>query len=91
MTQMDKIIKILNHYGAEQQKLKAAEELTELQEIILKDVNKGQPPVGILGEIADVRIMLTQLEIIYEVDPWDLRDAIDYKLDRTMMRMEGEE
>lgn len=82
-------IEILEHYGPENQKIKAAEELAELLEAIMKDISKGTA-AGILGEVADVYIMLTQLELIYSLDPDDLRAAIEYKLDRQISRMSQE-
>lgn len=83
---IEKIIEILEHYGHEAQKLKAVEELTELSEKIIKEVNKGTD-TGIGDEIADVFIMLTQLELIYDIDPFETRERIEYKLDRQIERI----
>jgi len=84
-----KNVTILEHYGKEHQKLKTLEELAELQEAILHDINKGKP-FGILGELADVYIMLDQLQLIYEIDPDDLNAAIEYKQDRQLGRIRDE-
>ena len=81
-----KVITILETYGHDKQKLKALEELAELAEAVLKEVNKGDGK-GIAEEIADVYIMLAQLELIYMVDPDDLREMVDYKLDRQLKRI----
>ena len=86
---IDKIIQILEFYGHEAQKLKAVEELTELSEKVIKEINKGED-TGIYDEIADVYIMLTQLELIYDVDPAETRERIEYKLDRQIARINGE-
>lgn len=80
------VIDVVHFYGAENQKLKACEELCELQEAILKDVNKHIDS-GVVEEIADVYIMLSQLEIIYDIDNSDLVEMIAYKLDRQRERM----
>ena len=80
------VIDVVHFYGTENQKLKACEELCELQESILKDVNKHIDS-GVVEEIADVYIMLSQLEIIYDVDNSDLVEMIEYKLDRQRERM----
>ena len=80
------VIDIIHFYGSENQKLKACEELCELQEAILKEVNK-QIDSGIVEELADVYIMLSQLEVIYDIDNDDLVEMIAYKLDRQRERM----
>lgn len=81
--------KILQHYGMSKQKLKAVEELTELSEKIVKDINKGECD-GISEEVADVYIMLAQLEIIYDIQPIILRNIIKEKLERQEKRMAKE-
>lgn len=82
------VIEIVHEYGDGNQKLKACEELCELQEAILKDVNKHIDS-GVVEEIADVYIMLAQLEVIYDVDVLDLFEMIQYKLDRQRERMKA--
>ena len=84
-----KTVTILEHYGKEHQKLKTLEELAELQEAILHDINKGKP-FGVLEELADVYIMLDQLQLIYEIDPDDLNAAIEFKQDRQLKRIQDE-
>ena len=82
------VIDVVHFYGSENQKLKACEELCELQEAILKDVNKHIDS-GVVEEIADVYIMLAQLEVIYDIDIIDLYDVISYKLNRQRERMKA--
>lgn len=86
----DKTIKIIEHYGSGYQRYKAAEELSELQTLILQDANKnGKVPINrMIEEIADVYVMLRQLEIIYEIDSRDIEPVIEAKIDRTLNRME---
>ena len=88
----DKKMKIIEYYGENHQRFKAAEELSELQTLILQDANKnGKVPINrIIEEIADVYIMLSQLKIIYGIDGRDIEPFIDWKLDRTLKRIEGE-
>lgn len=78
--------RIIEYYGSENQKLKALEELSELQAEILKEINKGTTS-GLPGEIADVYIMLKQLMLIYEIDPGILNDMIEIKIKRQLQRM----
>ena len=95
MTEIDResIQKILNHYGMEHQSLKCAEEMAELQVLILQDANsdyKKVPIVDIVEEIADVYIMLEQVKLIYHITDDDIKRIVDYKLKRTFFRMENE-
>ena len=60
----EKAVKIVEHYGELHQMYKAVEELSELQTVIVQEANEnGKIPVGkIIEEIADVYVMLAQLE-----------------------------
>ncbi|MBO5917379.1 MAG: hypothetical protein J6Q14_01260 [Oscillospiraceae bacterium] len=63
----------IDKYGSACQMVKAIEELAELIQAIAKDVD----PDNIAEEMADVRIMLDQLEIIFvnseAVRRWELK------------------
>lgn len=85
----DKALSIIDHYGNRHQMFKCAEEMSELQTLVLQDANQnGKVPISrITEEIADVYIMLTQLELIYMLDSRDIQPIIDHKLDRTIRRM----
>ena len=88
---IDKVAQIVDHYGKAHQKIKTAEELSELQTVILQDLcdtNKNTRH-ELLEEIADVYVMLKQLEVIYEFDSRDINPIIEYKLERTLSRIEG--
>ena len=89
----EKAYEIVNTYGKQHQLYKAAEELSELQTLVLQDANEnGKVPVSrIAEEIADVYVMLKQLEIINFLDDRDIQPIIDYKLERTLHRIEFEE
>lgn len=89
----EKAYDIVNTYGKQHQLYKVAEELSELQTLVLQDANEnGKVPVSrIAEEIADVYVMLKQLEIINFLDDRDIQPIIDYKLDRTLHRIELEE
>lgn len=88
MVDKNKVGQIVQHYGTQAQKSKAIEELLELSEVLIKDVNKGKVVLDCLyEEMADVYIMLKQLMIIYSIDPDDLQQEIDRKIERTFDRM----
>ena len=56
----------IKKYGASAQKMKAIEECSELIQAVARDL-EGQPdPENIAEEIADVAIMLDQLQEIYQ-------------------------
>ena len=61
------------HYGSGAQQMKAIEELCEL----IRALARADDPDNIAEEMADVRIMLAQLEIMFgnraEVRAWELR------------------
>lgn len=89
---IDKLLKIIDHYGANHQRYKAAEELSELQTLILQDANKnGKVPLShIIEEIADVKVMVKQLELIYGIDSRDIDPIVNAKVDRTLNRIGDE-
>ena len=82
----EKAVAIVDKYGVHHQKVKAAEELSELMTLVLQDANsKDKVSIAhITEEIADVYIMLRQLEAIYFLDSRDLQPYIDFKLERTL-------
>ena len=65
--------KAIKHYGKGPQRDKAIEELSEL----IRALARCEDPENIAEEMADVRIMLAQLEIIFDnreaVKIWQLR------------------
>lgn len=89
----DKKMKIIEYYGENHQRFKAAEELSELQTLILQDANKNGkvPKSRIIEEIADVYVMLSQLKTIYQIDGRDIEPVIEYKVDRTLKEIKQNE
>lgn len=83
--------KAIASYGREHQMDKAVEELGEL----LTEVARYRQDVGrknaLVGEMADVTIMLEQLKIIAGISDEYLEDVISYKLGRLAGRMEAEQ
>lgn len=74
-------------YGRENQIHKTQEELSELNRALSRDRQGEREKKHIAEEIADVRIMCRQLEIIYGVED-DVAAQICYKLRRLMRRIE---
>lgn len=86
---IDKVAQIVGHYGKTHQKIKTAEELSELQTVVLQDLcdtNKNTRH-ELLEEVADVYVVLKELEVIYEFDDREINPIIEYKLERTLNRI----
>lgn len=87
--QHEKTMKILFTYGFEKQTARTVEELLELATLLqktrLKDKMNQELCIEICKEIADVKIMIEQLEVIY--DHLKIAETIDYKLDREIARI----
>ena len=66
MTRDEILKKALQHYGANLQLIVAIEEMSELTKELCK-VSRGEENIAhIAEEIADVRIMLDQMEILFD-------------------------
>lgn len=66
MTRDEILKKALQHYGANSQRIVAIEEMSELTKELCK-VSRGEENAAhIAEEIADARIMLDQLEIMFD-------------------------
>ena len=77
--------KIIKHYGPEHQRMKACEELAELQVEIFHGNKKK-----IVGELADVYIMLNQIMLINSIGQYEVLQEMGRKLKRTERRMKTE-
>ena len=76
---------IADYYGKEHQTIKAIEELAELIQALAKgDIE------NIKEEIADVRVMLEQIEYLYGISDDAITLRMCAKLWRQLERMEGE-
>lgn len=82
--------KAIEKYGADLQKQVAIEEMSELIKEICKDFRGTGNKERIIGEIADVQIMLSQLMIIYDFKDWELSGEMARKLARLSERLKGE-
>lgn len=82
--------KAIETYGADLQKRVAIEEMSELIKEICKDFRGAGNKERIIGEIADVQIMLSQLMIIYDFKDWELSGEMARKLARLSERLKGE-
>jgi NTP pyrophosphatase (non-canonical NTP hydrolase) len=101
VTTNQKIRYIANHYGYESQSRQCIEELAELIQAINKlwratqSKCKGVGKVDMISEaiqrvaeeIADVEIMIAQLQELLGIDDERVMGIVDMKLDREIMRI----
>lgn len=87
--QIKKLRCFIEFYGKENQIIKAVEECAELQQRLCNTFTKQANTSLIAEEIADVKIMLEQMQIIFncssEVENW-----VDFKIQRQIERMKNE-
>lgn len=80
---------IINEFGKERQCRQAMEECAELIQAINKAVRFPDDPVrrvDLMEEIADVKLMIIQLEEIFDIDWKDEIQMFKYKRDRLFRR-----
>lgn len=92
MEQRKDLEDIIKHYGREHQQLKAVEEMAELTQAIAKHLN-ADDPIGptlenVKEELADVKVMVDQLLIIYGED--NVLEIVKEKIERQKVRMLNE-
>ena len=98
----EQLLKIINHYGVNDQQRQLAEEVFELQEAItiyeLKNSVQYEMPLTELlatkehltEECADVIVMLLQFMLYYDIDTDELNKMIDQKIKRQLERIKNE-
>lgn len=79
---------IINNYGESKQKIKAIEEMSELQKELCKDILHKGKKENITEEMADVEIMLNQLKIIFDNEE-KVKEIIEEKIKRTKERIKN--
>lgn len=91
ISQKEQLQGIINHYGADHQKDKLFEEMAELQKEVCKEKDgKGDIP-HIAEELADVYIMLQQMQLIYGITDEQIEQVVQEKIERTLDVIEGED
>lgn len=80
---------IAMHYGMKAQSMQACEECAELIQAVSK-LTRGVTEMRILAlveEIADVRIMMSQLMLLFGIPEAEVSECIDEKLKRQLERI----
>ena len=83
--------KSIEYYGAESQLNVAIEEMSELTKEICKHKREKENRAAIVEEMADVFIMLANLQAIFGISERELNRIIVKKQKRLNNRMKGEE
>ena len=86
----EKVKKIADYYGWNNQLKQLAEECSELSVESSHSARKGTT-VKIIEEMADVMIMIEQVIYLAKIDKCDIEDCINYKINRQLKRIEEEE
>lgn len=80
---------IATHYGVEKQSMQTCEECGELITAVSK-LTRGETSARILSlieEIADVRIMMSQLMLLYGISDLEVTEVMQAKLERQLERI----
>ena len=80
----------IEKYGAEAQIDMAIEEMSELTKALLKKRRGKGSVIDITDEMADVRIMLKQLEMIFD-NKAEVEERAEYKVSRQKQRLKKED
>ncbi|MEG0306148.1 MAG: hypothetical protein RR612_11855 [Oscillospiraceae bacterium] len=87
MNRAELLQKAISTYGTNSQLDMAVEEMSELTKEICKRKKGKENRAEILEEIADVKIMLEQLKIIFCISDDDIERMVTSKLDRLRIRL----
>ena len=79
----------LDYHGRDQQLLKTAEELGELQQAIFKAMSDRLDWDNLVEEFGDVLIMLVQVKIALEISGAEISDWMRYKMQKNREKMQG--
>lgn len=85
---------IAEHYGKAKQRMQAVQELSELILVISRRADQKEDRQeyieSLIDEIADSKIMIEQLKHLYQISDFDIRQRIDFKLNRQLDRISQE-
>lgn len=84
-------LQIIEHFGEKAQIIKAIEELSELIKELAKIINGQGDICSLAEEMADVHVMLTQLQIIFDIDEYVIERIFSEKINRTLKRIKRSE
>lgn len=74
--------------GKPMQTVVAIEELSELQKELTKYIRGKGNKKDLTEELADALIMITQVQLMYHIPDEEIREVMDFKLNRLKERIE---
>ena len=86
----EKVKRIADHYGWNNQLRQLAEECSELSVEALHCIREREETERLSEEMVDVLIMIQQIIYFLRKDREELEEYADYKLDRQLKRIEQE-
>ena len=90
ISQKEQLQQIIDHYGHRSQKEMLFEEFAELQKEVCKELRNKGDKQHIAEELADVYVMLQQLQLMYGISDEKVELGVQKKIERTLDRIEGE-
>lgn len=87
----DVLRKVIAQNGGMYQMIIAMEEMSELTKELTKNIRGFENRDAIIEELADVHIVLMQLEIIHNIQFDELKAMLDKKMERLKERLEHNE
>lgn len=87
----DVLKKVIAQNGGMYQMIIAMEEMSELTKELTKNIRGFENRDAIIEELADVHIVLMQLEIIHNIQFDELKARLDKKMERLKERLEHNE
>lgn len=90
ISQKEQLQLFINYFGEKYQKVLLFEEMSELQKEICKDIRNKRNIEHIAEELADVYIMLQQMQLIYGITDEQIEQVVQEKIERTLDRIDGE-
>lgn len=82
----EKLQIIINKFGPNNQQTQAIQEMAELTQALTKNLTCKGNYSNIKEEIADVVVMIMQLQMIFNINDEELEKLVEAKVDRTLIR-----
>ena len=87
-----KLGRIRLHYGKKAEILKAIEEAKEyINELNCIEYNREPDTDRVLEEMADVYVTMEHIKSIFQINNYELKECMKYKINRQIKRMERNE
>lgn len=86
---IEKYLRIFYFYKPDAQKIQAIQEFSELIQALTKDINNQGSRENLIEEIADSKIMLEQMQFLFDIEDEDLEKIMTNKIERQLTRIKN--